>query len=83
MWGEVRRECCVSAAINAGCRRDGRKLVCQKSLWNETTQQSTALNMTVTATAKAMVVRSTKDDKVDVMTTMTTTTLMTRLQQIR
>jgi hypothetical protein len=32
-----------------------------------TTQQSTAHDMTVTATAKAMVVRSTKDDKADVM----------------
>jgi hypothetical protein len=32
--------------------------------------------MTVTATAKAMVVQSTKDDKADVMTKMTTTTLM-------
>ena len=41
-----------------------------------TTQQSTAHDMTVTATAKAMVVRSTKDDKADVMTTMITTTLM-------
>ena len=33
--------------------------------------------MTVTATAKEMVVRSTKDDKADVRTTMITTTLMT------
>jgi hypothetical protein len=52
-------------------------LVCQKNLWNETTQQSTARDMTVTAMAKAMVVRSTKDDKANMMTTMATTTLMT------
>ena len=55
----------------------GRKLVCQKNLWNETPQQSTPRDMTVTAMAKAMVVRSTKDDKANVMTTMTTATLMT------
>ena len=32
--------------------------------------------MTVTATVKAMVVRSTKDDEADAMTTMATPTLM-------
>jgi hypothetical protein len=53
------------------------KWVCRKNLWNKKTQKSTARNMTVTATAKAMVVRLTKDDKAGVMTTMTTTTLMT------
>ena len=40
-------------------------------------QQSTLRDMTVMATATAMGVQTTKDDKAGVMTTKTTTTLMT------
>jgi hypothetical protein len=40
-------------------------------------QQSTLRDMTVMATATAMGVQTTKDDKAGVMTAKTTTTLMT------